>query len=321
VVEFDGRRRYSSARRLLICADGGGSNSRRNRAWKPNLLELAEEIGIPITVSHYPPGTSKWNRVEHRVFSFISLTWKGKPLWNLETVINLIGATRTRSGLHAKAVLDTARYETGVKISDEQIDKQRIRRSPISSRVELHHIAPRSKIPNVHLIIALRLNQLCNIPGIATATGASCATTVGAPNLRLYRSILMSGLRILLADDNSEILATIREELAEEFEIIGTVSNGQDAVEAALRFDPDVVVLDIAMPILDGIQVSSRIHERNERTKILFLTIQEHNEYVSAAFAAGASGYVTKRRLLTDLGYAIREVAEGRTFLSPSLTR
>jgi DNA-binding NarL/FixJ family response regulator len=131
----------------------------------------------------------------------------------------------------------------------------------------------------------------------------------------------MSGLRILLADDNSEILATIREELAEEFEIIGTVSNGQDAVEAALRFDPDVVVLDIAMPILDGIQVSSRIHERNERTKILFLTIQEHNEYVSAAFAAGASGYVTKRRLLTDLGYAIREVAEGRTFLSPSLTR
>jgi CheY-like chemotaxis protein len=236
-------------------------------------------------------------------------------------VINLIGATRTRSGLHAKAVLDTARYETGVKISDEQIDKQRIRRSPISSRVELHHIAPRSKIPNVHLIIALRLNQLCNIPGIATATGASCATTVGAPNLRLYRSILMSGLRILLADDNSEILATIREELAEEFEIIGTVSNGQDAVEAALRFDPDVVVLDIAMPILDGIQVSSRIHERNERTKILFLTIQEHNEYVSAAFAAGASGYVTKRRLLTDLGYAIREVAEGRTFLSPSLTR
>jgi Rhodopirellula transposase DDE domain len=120
---LDGRQRYGSARRLLICADGGGSNGSRTRAWKANLLELAEEIGIPITVSHYPPGTSKWNRIEHRVFSFISLTWKGQPLWNLETVINLIGATRTRSGLRVKAVLDTARYETGVKISDEQIDK------------------------------------------------------------------------------------------------------------------------------------------------------------------------------------------------------
>jgi hypothetical protein len=126
---LDGRWRYPSARRLLIFADGGGSNGSRARAWKANLLELAEEIGIPITVSHYPPGTSKWNRIEHRVFSFISLTWKGQPLWNLETVINLIGATRTRSGLRVKAVLDTARYETGVKIPDEPMDKQRIRRS------------------------------------------------------------------------------------------------------------------------------------------------------------------------------------------------
>ncbi len=126
---LDGRQRYGSARRLLICADGGGSNGSRTRAWKANLLELAEGIGIPITVSHYPPGTSKWNRIEHRLFSFISLTWKGQPLWNLETVINLIGATRTRTGLRVKAVLDTARYETGVKISDEQIDTQRIRRS------------------------------------------------------------------------------------------------------------------------------------------------------------------------------------------------
>jgi hypothetical protein len=126
---LDGRHRYRPAQRLLICADGGGSNGSRTRAWKANLLALAEEMGIPITVSHYPPGTSKWNRIEHRVFSFISLTWKGQPLWNLETVINLIGATRTRSGLRVKALLDTARYETGVKVSDEQIDKQRIRRS------------------------------------------------------------------------------------------------------------------------------------------------------------------------------------------------
>src|SRR5580658_8247458 len=92
---MDGRRRYRSARRLLICADSGGSNSSRTRAWKVNLQELADEIGIAITVCHYPPGISKWNRVEHRLFSFISLTWKGQPLWNHEAVINLIGATKT----------------------------------------------------------------------------------------------------------------------------------------------------------------------------------------------------------------------------------
>lgn len=125
---LDGRRRYGSARRLLICADGGGSNSSRTYAWKANLLKLVDEIGIPITVCHYPPGTSKWNRIEHRVFSFISLTWRGQPLWNLETVIHLIGATRTRSGLRVKAVFDSKRYETGVKISAEQIEKLRIRR-------------------------------------------------------------------------------------------------------------------------------------------------------------------------------------------------
>jgi Rhodopirellula transposase DDE domain len=129
---LDGGRRYGSARRLLICADGGGSNSSRTHAWKANLLKLVDEIGIPITVAHYPPGTSKWNRIEHRVFSFISLTWKGQPLWNLETVINLIGATRTRSGLRVKAVLDTKRYKTGVKPSAEQMDKLRIRRHKIN---------------------------------------------------------------------------------------------------------------------------------------------------------------------------------------------
>jgi transposase len=125
---LDGRRRYGSARRLLICADGGGSHSSRAYTWKANLLKLVDEIGIPITVCHYPPGTSKWNHIEHRVFSFISLTWKGQPLWNFETVINLIGATRTRSGLRVKAVLDSKRYMTGVKISAEEIEKLRIRR-------------------------------------------------------------------------------------------------------------------------------------------------------------------------------------------------
>lgn len=128
--KMDGRRRYRGAGRLLICADGGGSNSSRGRAWKVNLQALTDEIEIPITVCHYPypPGTSKWNRVEHRLFSFISLTWKGKPLWNYETVVNLIGATRTKTGLRVKAVLDTNEYETGVEVSKEQMAGLLIRR-------------------------------------------------------------------------------------------------------------------------------------------------------------------------------------------------
>jgi transposase len=125
---LDGRRRYRRAGRLLICADAGGSNSSRGRAWKVHLQEFANETGMAITVCHYPPGTSKWNRVEHRLFSFISLTWKGQPLWSYESVVNLIGATRTRSGLRVKAVLDTNEYETGVTVSDEQMEGLRIRR-------------------------------------------------------------------------------------------------------------------------------------------------------------------------------------------------
>jgi hypothetical protein len=125
---LDGRRRYRAASRLLICADAGGSNSSRVRTWKVNLQNLADEIGIPITVCHYPPGTSKWNRVEHRLFSFISLTWKGKPLWNYETVVNLIGATRTKTGLRVKAILDTNEYEIGIEVSKEQMAGLQIRR-------------------------------------------------------------------------------------------------------------------------------------------------------------------------------------------------
>jgi len=129
----------------------------------------------------------------------------------------------------------------------------------------------------------------------------------------------MAVLRVLFADDNEELLAEIRQEFDSEFEIVATVTNGRDAVEAVQRLDPDVVVLDMTMPIMDGIQTSSRIRGRNARAKILILTIQENDEYVSAAFSAGVSGYVTKRRLLNDLAHGIREVAEGRTFLSPSL--
>jgi Rhodopirellula transposase DDE domain len=113
-----GRRGYGQASGLLLCADGGGSNGSRNRAWKFHLQQLTDELGIPLTVGHYPPGTSKWNKIEHRLFSFISLNWQGQPLVSYETVVNLIGATRTKTGLRVKAILDPKVYPTGIKISD-----------------------------------------------------------------------------------------------------------------------------------------------------------------------------------------------------------
>jgi len=123
-----GRKRKQEAKRILICADAGGSNSSRSRTWKLNLQELADELGMAITVCHYPPGTSKWNKIEHRLFSFISLTWKGQPLINYETVVNLIGATTTKSGLKVKAVLDTNEYKTGVKVSNSEMEELSLRR-------------------------------------------------------------------------------------------------------------------------------------------------------------------------------------------------
>ena len=116
------------AKRLLICADGGGSNGSCVRLWKLHLQMLANEIGMPITVCHYPPGTSKWNKIEHRLFSFISLNWKGRPLVNYETMINLIGATKTRTGLSVSAELDTNYYETGIKVSKSEFKVIRLRR-------------------------------------------------------------------------------------------------------------------------------------------------------------------------------------------------
>ena len=113
-----GRRSYPHAHRLLICADGGGGNGSRRRGWKVYLQRLATDLGVPITVCHYPPGTSKWNKVEHRLFSFISLQWQGHPLVNYATIVQLIGSTRTRSGLKVRAVLDTRSYETGEAFSE-----------------------------------------------------------------------------------------------------------------------------------------------------------------------------------------------------------
>ncbi|MGH9895559.1 MAG: ISAzo13 family transposase, partial [bacterium] len=121
-----GRRSYPRAKQLLICADAGGSNGNRLRAWKLHLQDLAKQIGLPISVCHYPPGTSKWNKIEHRLFSFISMTWKGTPLVSFETVVNLIG-TRTRSGLKVKALVDTRDYPIGQKVSLSEMKELRLR--------------------------------------------------------------------------------------------------------------------------------------------------------------------------------------------------
>jgi hypothetical protein len=140
-----GRRHYPRARRLLLCADGGGSNGARNRAWKYHLQQFADQMGLEVTVCHYPPGTSKWNKIEHRMFSFISLNWKGRPLVSYETVVNLIGATRTKTGLRIKAALDTRPYQAGVKISDEEMERINLR--PHSTNPFWNYtISPRSRL-------------------------------------------------------------------------------------------------------------------------------------------------------------------------------
>lgn len=138
----EGKRLYPAATKILITADGGGSNGWRLRLWKLELQTFADKTGLPISVCHFPPGTSKWNKIEHRMFSFISMNWRGEPLVSFETVVNLISATTTRRGLRVKAVLDKRRYETGVKISDEQMKELNIR--PHSQNPEWNYsILPR----------------------------------------------------------------------------------------------------------------------------------------------------------------------------------
>jgi hypothetical protein len=116
-----GAERFPHAEQLLLTADGGGSNSSRTRLWKVALQELADDIGLPWTVSHFPPGTSKWNKVEHRLFSFMSLNWRGKPLESHEVIINLIAATTTSTGLKVYAQLDKHPYPTKIEVTDEQL--------------------------------------------------------------------------------------------------------------------------------------------------------------------------------------------------------
>jgi hypothetical protein len=116
-----GGQHYPRAKRMLICADGGGSNGSRSRGWKFCVQQWVDEVGFPVTICHYPPGTSKWNKIEHRMFSFISVNWRGEPLVSYETVINLISTTTTKTGLQIQALLDTRSYECGMKISDAQM--------------------------------------------------------------------------------------------------------------------------------------------------------------------------------------------------------
>ena len=134
-----GQHRFGDATRLLITADAGGSNGYRIRAWKTHLAALATETGLTITVCHYPPGTSKWNKIEHRMFSFITLNWRGRPLTSIRTIVELIAATTTKTGLTIQADHDPDRIP-----QRRQGQRRRTRRHPphqtrLARRLELHH--------------------------------------------------------------------------------------------------------------------------------------------------------------------------------------
>jgi hypothetical protein len=117
-----GIKKFREVPQLLILADGGGSNGTKNRLWKKCLQELANDMDIEITVNHLPPGTSKWNKIEHKMFSFISMNWRAKPLTCLQTIVKLISSTKTESGLKIKAKVNKKKYKTGIKVSDEEME-------------------------------------------------------------------------------------------------------------------------------------------------------------------------------------------------------
>jgi hypothetical protein len=140
-----GSKRFPRARELMITADGGGSNSCRSRLWKVALQGLADQLDLKLRVCHFPPGTSKWNKIEHRLFSYITSNWRGQPLVSHEAIVNLIASTTTKTGLIVKAALDTNKYETGIKISDDEL--ARIRLTPCDFHGEWNYtITPRRQI-------------------------------------------------------------------------------------------------------------------------------------------------------------------------------
>lgn len=122
-----GKKRYPEAKELLICADSGGSNGYRSHLWKRELQKLSSQQGLRITVCHFPPGTSKWNKIEHRLFSYISMNWRGRPLTDYQTVVNLIASTTTTTGLIVKSRLDKKTYKRGIKVSNEELKNLKLR--------------------------------------------------------------------------------------------------------------------------------------------------------------------------------------------------
>jgi hypothetical protein len=140
-----GHPRYPTARRVLITADCGGSNGYRVRLWKRELQKLADELGIEIQVCHFPPGTSKWNTIEHRMFCHITNNWRGRPLVSREVVVNLIGCTTTEAGLHIRSQLDENTYETGLKVSDEELAELALERDEFHGEWN-YRLRPREKL-------------------------------------------------------------------------------------------------------------------------------------------------------------------------------
>jgi len=138
---------YPRARRLLITADAGGSNGYRSRLWKVVLQGLADDLGLRITVCHFPPGTSKWNKIEHRMFSYITKNWRGRPLVSRGVIVNLIGPVRTGSGLRIKAELDTNSFPRGIKVSDEELASVRLQRAEFHGDWN-YTILPANTTPN-----------------------------------------------------------------------------------------------------------------------------------------------------------------------------
>jgi hypothetical protein len=122
-----GQRRFPHATELLVTADGGGSNSHRSRLWKVSLQELSDELALKLVVCHFPPGTSKWNKIEHRLFSFVTQNWRGKPLVSHQAIVNLIASTTTKAGLIVKAAIDTNQYPTSIKVTDAELAKLRLK--------------------------------------------------------------------------------------------------------------------------------------------------------------------------------------------------
>jgi hypothetical protein len=137
-----GRGRFPRAARLLVTADGGGSNGSRNRLWKVALQQVADETGLVLSVCHFPPGTSKWNKIEHRLFCHITQNWRGRPLVSRQAVVELIAATTTKAGLTVKAALDTNSYPTGIEVSDKELARVNLRPAKFHGNWN-YHIRPR----------------------------------------------------------------------------------------------------------------------------------------------------------------------------------